>query len=513
MIERVMIEKRRGSFWIYNWKNPRYKDRMFCTSYPLYKSICNIFNPKWKIYQSNLDLYDKNNKILKLPVGYGLDKIKELLNQSNKTIEMKIVDKSDYYVKYKETKVELKDNYIPRDEIQKKAIQFLTSCMEKENDINQPSFQLFLSLLTGGGKTFCAIYSAVKLKLPTMIISYNLSDQWREKLLEYVDISNDDIYEIRGRDSVTELLQMNKTFPFYIASISTIRNIMNYYQDLNLLLEKLEIGLMIFDEAHLHYKAIMNILVNSDVRFTFFLSATPNRSNYTDNRVFLNLFNKIPSHGRYTENFNNHSKVRYVKYNTNPTLQDRKLCKTLRGFSAVNYYKYLYASDEKVLLMIGMIKYFADQILNIYPEYRILVFIPTLEFMDYVYKFLSKYDLKYTIGQYNSNVSSLEKKEKELEKNLILTTIAACSVGKDIPNLKAIFSLTPFSSPVITRQILGRLRKLENSDTFFYDFVDVGFADCIRQYKQRNTLLRELSSKIDEKIIDPEKMILYLKES
>lgn len=505
MIEKIKIEKRRGSFWIYNWKNPKYKNKSICTSYPLYKTICNTFNPRFRSYQSTLDLYDKKKSILKLPYGYGLENILKYLDNSYNEISYEIIDKSDEYINPFNININLKKKYKPRDEIQEKAIEFLISCKD-----NKDRHQLFLTLLTGGGKTFCAITASIHLKLPTIIISYNLSDQWKEKILEYTTANENDIFEIRGTESVTELLGNTKKYAFYIASISTLRNILNYYSNLNLLFEKCGIGLAIFDEAHMHYKAIMNILVNSDIKYTFFLSATPNRSNYTDNKVFENLFQNIPFHGKYTENMNNHTKIRFVKYNTYPSYRERSQCSTSRGFSSINYFKYIYASEEKTLLIIGMIKYFADQILSLHPDKKILVFIPTLDLMHEIYNFLKRYKLSYSVGEYNSNIVNQEKREKELEKNLILTTIAACSTGKDIPNLKAIFSLTPFSSQVITRQLLGRLRKLDGSDTFFYDFTDEGFAPCINQCNMRTNILKQISNTMNTKRIDPSEMILYL---
>lgn len=512
MIQKLTIIKKRNSFWIHGWTDPKGSDRFHCTSYNLYKTICDTYNIRWKKYQSTLELYDKSQKLLKLPLGYGIDKITKHLEESNHDIVYKIEDHSMECIDYDLIDCKLRDGFAPRNDIQRDAINFLLSCKDGEY-VEGKGYQLFLTLLTGGGKTFCAIYSAIKLRLPTIIISYNLSEQWKEKLLEYVELEEKDIYEIKGKDSILNLFEDEKTYPFYIASISTLRVLMEHYKNLNILLSKMRVGLTIFDEAHMHYKSISQILVNSDTRFTFFLSATPNRSNYTENKVFLNLFDKVPMHGIYTHNLNNHSKIRFIKYNTYPTQQERRFCETSRGFSAINYYKYLFSSEEKTLLIVGMIKYFADQILNLHPDKKILVFIPTLDFMHYVYKFLKKYRLNYTIGEYNSNVYSVDKREKELDKNLILTTIAACSTGKDIPNLKAIFSLTPFSSPVITRQILGRLRKLEDSDSYFYDFTDTGFAKCSSQCNIRTQLLKQLSSSMTTKTIESEDMILYLKEN
>lgn len=508
MIHKLKIEIRRNSFWIWGFEGPKGKDRTRCTSWTLWKSICNQYDFRWKIYRTTMDFYNYEKKLLKLPIGYGLDNIITHFNQSIHDITYEIEDKSGKYIDYNLTNVKLKEKYKPRNEIQENAIKFLTSCMD-ENQFHQ----LFLSLTTGSGKTFCAIYSIVKLRLPAIIITYNLSDQWKEKILEYTTVKESDIFELKGRESIIEILSSKKVYPFYIASVSTLRNLLKNYQDLNIIFNKLKVAITIFDEAHIQFKSNSCVSINSDTRFTYYLSATPSRSNYQEKRVFNNIFAKVPIHGISTHKLDNHYKIRFVKYNTYPTPFEIKSCITTKGFSAVQYFKYLYSTEERSLLIIGMIKYFADQLLNLHPKNKILVFMPTLDFMHYTAKILSRYRLNYTIGEYNSNIKNLQTRERELDKNLILTTIAACSTGKDIPNLKAIFSLTPFSSAVIARQILGRLRKLpDGGDAYFYDFTDVGFPQCIMQCNLRTNIFKERCQSMIKKEIVSKDMILYLKE-
>ena len=121
--------------------------------------------------------------------------------------------------------------------------------------------------------------------------------------------------------------------------------------------------------------------------------------------------------------------------------------------------------------------------------------------MNFITNFLQKCeDINYKVGQYNSNVIKLEDREKVLEEcNLIITTIAACSTGKDIPNLKAILSLTPFSSAIICRQILGRLRPLKDGgDVYFFDFTDTGFAGQTYQQRARSKVLDIRAASIEK---------------
>lgn len=514
MVKKIKIEKRRTSFWIYNFEMHKGRDYNSNTSFSLFKSISNVYDFRFKTYRSTLDLYDAKRKILKIPRGYGFDELlQKLINENNHEIVYEVIDNSKKYIPYEEINIKFKENYVPRNEIQKEAIKFLTSCIDNEYVLGK-GYQLYLSLDTGMGKTFCTIYALAKLKLPSLIISYNLSDQWKEKILEYTDTKESEIYMIKGIDSINKLFEKKKKYKFYIASTGTLSRFSKRYFNLNILINLMSVGVKVFDEAHSQYKANSHIDVNSDVRFTFYLTATPRRSNYLDNKVYQNLFRHIPIHGVYTHTLNNYYKVKSVKYDTFPTTADRKFCSTIRGFSSVNYYNYLFRSEEKTLLIIGMIKFFCDKILYKFPKSRILVFIPTLDFMNYASQFLIKnYNLPYTIGQYNSNVINQKIREKELEKNVIFTTLSAGSTGKDIPNLKAVLSLTPFSSPVICRQILGRLRQLDNSDSYFIDFTDTGFASGEIQRNLRMRILEERCLKVDTININNNNMILYLQKN
>lgn len=513
MNQHVKVVVKRNSFWIYNFYLPNKYDFNACTSYTLWKSICNVYDPVNRRYQCTLDLYDYDSNILKIPKGYGLQNLLDNLTNSSNYITYTLEYDNDFYTDYDLTKISMKDGYEPRNDIQKNAVSWLMS-----NYINheETSHSLYLSLLTGGGKTFVAIYTLIKLNLPAIIISFNLSEQWKEKILEYTNAKEKDIYMIRGSDSIEKLLSSKTKYAFYIVSVSTLRQYMNNNnKDLTNLFKKMSVAIKVFDEAHTQYKMNSSIDVNSNIRYTLYLSATPGRSDYLDNKVYNNLFSDIPVHGKYTHTLDKHYKIKYITYNTKPSQGIRRFCSTSKGFNAHNYYKFIKKVDYLSFSILGMIKYFADIILKPFPDHKVLCFIPSLEYMNFITLFLQNCkDIRYKVGQYNSNVKKLEDRENVLEEcNLIITTIAACSTGKDIPNLKAILSLTPFSSSIICRQLLGRLRPLKQGDVYFFDFTDIGFAGQTFQQKSRSKVLDVRAASIERKNIDLNEMILYLDKS
>ena len=511
MNQNVKIVVKRNSFWVYDFYLATRDNNWNCTSFPLWKSICNVFDPIKRKYHCTLDLYDVNRHILKIPKGFGLQNLLTNLTNSSNLITYTLEYENEDYTDYDLTKIRMKDGFEPRNDIQKNAVAWL---MDKYINHEDSHHSLYLSLLTGGGKTFVAIYTLIKLNLPAIIISFNLSEQWKEKILEYTNAKENDICMIRGSDSIEKLLKSNKTYPFYIVSVSTLRQYMNNHEnDLTELFKRMHIAIKVFDEAHTQYKMNSSIDVNSNVRYTLYLSATPGRSDYLDNKVYNNIFAEIPIHGTYTHTLDKHYKIKYITYDTRPSQGIRRFCSTSKGFSQHNYYKFISKSDYLSFSVLGMIKYFADKVLKPFPDHKVLCFIPSLKYMNFITNFLQKCeDINYKVGQYNSNVIKLEDREKVLEEcNLIITTIAACSTGKDIPNLKAILSLTPFSSAIICRQILGRLRPLKDGgDVYFFDFTDTGFAGQTYQQRARSKVLDIRAASIEKINMQLNEMILYL---
>ena len=95
-----------------------------------------------------------------------------------------------------------------------------------------------------------------------------------------------------------------------------------------------------------------------------------------------------------------------------------------------------------------------------------------------------------------STLTSSGKREKELDKKIILSTDKSMQKGVDCKNLQFVIACTPFSSQVIAEQMLGRLRRIPNKEVMYFDLTDTGFKSCVSQRKSRKSVLDKKAKSI-----------------
>ena len=307
------------------------------------ESSLSIWDVHEKRYSQKLYDYDPQRLILKVPRGVGQEHIRTKLDADGITID-EVIDEygrfsaprsisfnihSNYRIKGQE-----EETHSIRDEFQEKSVDFL---------VYEKDAQKMLSLDVGFGKTFCAIMAVNKLKMPAMIICRTLGKQWIEFMIGshkgYTDIHPDDVVEISGTPSILKLLQQKRKPDgiFYVASTDTLRSYMAQGGNLQELMEYLGIGIKIFDEAHLNYVANTIIDCNTNVQHTFYLTATPGRSDSQQNFLFKRIYRFVPIYGTETHTLKQYYNIRLVNYNTYPTADQVGSCSTRHGFNSKSY--------------------------------------------------------------------------------------------------------------------------------------------------------------------------------
>ena len=152
-------------------------------------------------YVNEIYKYDNENDRIYIPGSMSLYKLKSLgIKESD------IIDKRDCKVKQRKmTNVLLTAE--PRDELQKAAIYFL-----KGNSYSKGSTQNYLSLKTGEGKTYCAInYCVSTKKVPLIFVDQEtLMQQWKRAILQFTNLSEENICCISGQKAIDNLMSMTK---------------------------------------------------------------------------------------------------------------------------------------------------------------------------------------------------------------------------------------------------------------------------------------------------------------
>ena len=469
----LSIEIYRNAYYIKNYTPKR--------CYTLEKCL-SVFDYIGRKYTHRGFYYDEDNKILKIPshldINFILDKcasdeefITDIKDYRNKFVKSRHINKIICKAK-------------PKNDIQREAVDFIVA----NNAADKYKSHRLVCLSTGFGKTVCSIIGSLILKMPTVIISVNLSKQWIDRLLMFTNGElGKDIIHIKTWNDIDKLMEMK--YPpmgsFYIIGLDAANAALKKdVTKLNTFYEKFGIGIQILDEFHLHFIKVLNVLVNTSVERVLYLSATPTRSEKFQSILFKKLFTaNIPSFGEHTHHINKYN-ILSVTYKTYPKIQEISNIETKRGVNGVNYFKYLFKDINKYSMVVDIILHFTRKILQKYPDKKIIIYIQSLNGIKIIKNILTEVfknnESNYSIGDYSGNVEK-SVRHLELEKNIIFSTLAN-GTGLDVKDLIMLINFIPFSSQLILRQIRGRLRE---EVSWYVDVTDTGFEGMIRQQNIR----------------------------
>lgn len=439
--------------------------------------------------------YNEEDKEIIFPGGINKYRLEKQLSDHN------VVDNSRKFLINCRHNKPIKILYPPKSVIQEKAVKFLLG-----NSFSSKSSQKMLSLNTGEGKTYCAInYIASKKRIPLIFVDLDtLVQQWKNSILKFTDVKEDEIYVFSGIESVRKILKMDisevNKFKFFIGIYKTINTAINKNLFLELF-DKVRFTTKIFDEAHTNYEAIFNIDSITDCE-SIYLTATPERSDPIENKVFQNMFYDVKRFSSHSTNetVENYHNIVIVKLNSNPRIDEQEVCKNKYGFDINKFNKYIMESKYdyfyekviqnillKIILKNGKVK----------RKTAILVGLKSMiaKFSEDLLNDLNEMKLDYSIGILTEDTKK-ENKEEVLNSDIIITTDKSFGKGIDVKNLECLINLVPTSSNPKIKQILGRLRKIEGKEVYFFDVLDIGFESVQVQLINKRKAYREKSKKI-----------------
>lgn len=451
---------------------------------------------EYKRFRSYFSLYDKvthkytfsaftiiDNDIY-IPTSVTEDSIKSFFPKKAVTKNYKTTAKSE--------QIDFIMKHTPRDDLQQKAIDFLLK-MKSDSECRSR----FLSLATGSGKTYVTInvISSMKKRALIVVDTAELAAQWKREFLNHTNLIDNDIRILSGAESIQKEEKASDG-KIYIAIHRTLGNLLSEDTNaLNRLMNKLKIGVRVFDESHVDFGNICKINSLSNVMFTIFLTATPSRSNFNDNSLYGKIFKSIPYfNGKDISNEKYHTVVMY-KINSNPGIDAKFSVKTKYGFSSARWASYIHGDG---------FENFIDAFDKIMERFKILsgdkktaILLPTIELIKKVKEYIEEDNPTIEIGTFIGEVKK-EKRHNELSKQLILTNDKIFDKGIDVKDLEIVINFVPFGSVVKTEQIIGRLRYNEGKSAVLIDVTDIGFEECIKQSKIRKRFYKKKAKRIFE---------------
>jgi superfamily II DNA or RNA helicase len=436
--------------------------------------------------------YDEENKRLYIPGGCDLWFVRNCLNEK-------------YYTRIDPIKYHPINNiqikFKPRDDVQQEALRFM--CGVNEYEDNSYKTQLSLNLFTGKGKTYCSIATIAYYKIKAIIItgSNTLLDQWRSEIIYYTNIKNNEIISINGSEYCNMILNGSSkkanNGKIFLCSHGTLRSFGDRYgwDKVHQLFEYLGIGLKFFDEAHTNMTNMFMIDYFSDVYKTFYVTATPGRSSYREDRIFQISLKNVPYIDLFNEDSDAHTNYIAIKWNSKPTPQVISTCKNMYGLDRNKYMDYITRKKE----FYDMLTIIMDMVIKC--KGRVLFYIGTNDGILRVYHWMATNYPEF-VGDIGIFTSLLPKEQKmnEKKKKLLLSTTKSAGLGEHIEGLKMTIVLAePFKSEIIARQTLGRTR---DDNTIYIELVDLGFIYCRRFYNAKLKVFNKYAKDVSDTTID-----------
>lgn len=463
---------------------------------PKLEHFFSIYEPVTHSYRYSGIYYDIDNKKLYLPRGIDIWYLEQLL-RCNSYVERNKYNEFDRYD-------DIKVKYQPRDNDQVEALKFATGKGSYRETLAKS--QLSINLNTGKGKTYVAIGTISIFGIKSIVInkSTTILAQWKDNILKYTNITPKEICTIDGKGTICRLKMKDddeiKSIKIFLVSHATITSYCNTngWESLNDLFIHLKIGIKIYDEAHLNFDNMCMIDFFTNVYKTYYLTATPARSQTDENKIYQTAFKNVFSIDLFHKDTDPHTHYIAMRYMSRPEPQIVSRCKNKYGLDRNKYINYIVGNKRFKMMSAIVLNFIFKNILKNQDD-KLLIYIGTNQAISDFYEWI-KEEFPFTsnnIGIYTSMVSTEDKLYAKTKK-IILTTTKSAGEALDISGLKCTLLLAePFKSEVLARQTLGRTR---DKNTYYIEIVDRSFVQCNAFFLKKKNIFNTYA--LDTKLVD-----------
>ena len=361
--------------------------------------------------------------------------------------------------------------------------------------------QWFLNLPTSSGKTLTSLYFASLVRYKTLIICPNktIMSQWTNTLCNKFKMPNESQLVLKNSKVCDKIIDYSNKFDMvdiYLCTSNLINNFSNKrgWSRLKVLFEKMGIGLLIIDEAHLHMGLTIRISAATNVKYTLFLSADYGRGNYDEEKRFLSLFAKTPvitPTNEMLSDFKNTVAI-VVEFNSNPSpIEQQNAIYNRYGYSSNSYINY----EIKKGTIFRVIKFVIENINKTnYDNSQIAILCTNIDPIDEIAYHLKQYFPNKVVVRYHGNVEDEEKSQVD-KADIIVATYLMFSTGIDKPRIRYIIG-TNQSNKIEDNQTAGRAGRTQivsNTpiETYYIMLIDVAFSYCKKKLVSRINYLKE----------------------
>lgn len=392
--------------------------------------------------------------------------------------DIEIIKTEDY--KIDKLNLKLSNKFILR-EYQDTTVDMLTS--------DDAESQQLVDLKTGYGKGIISIAGLCKIDMKTgIIIKPNYIEKWIIELKEKTDIEDEDIFIIRGSESIYKLMTDEVDFKIAIISLRT----MSLYIDRYLrneeeihpihILRKIHAGVLLNDETHQEFYAVyLSNLFLAPKRFIG-LSATMVHRDANMVKIYNSMFpTRINNVVEYTEN------VDVVAISYSMLIPKKFKFKTPQGYNHVKFEQSLVQYPKLLNGYLDMITHYVQ---TVYCDVRknkqkLIIFASTIAFCTILTNHLKKVFKEYNVVRFTQDDSY----DELMASDIAVSTLLKAGTALDIKGLIAVVNTVPMASMQYNQQSAGRLREIDDTDTTYYYLYSINIPDHIRLHKERRSSL------------------------
>jgi len=370
----------------------------------------------------------------------------------------------------------IKEGWVPRQE-QVPAVEYLTE--------NQPCRSRLLELQTGKGKSLVAMLGISAFSKRTAIIIKSMYiEKWISDIEKTFDIPTTQIMVIKGSQDLQSVIMMAKQglldAKFIIFSNKTILNYLKLYEvERSFLLEMgygclpedffetIGCSMRLIDELHQDFHFNFKLDLYTNIERSVSLSAT-----MINNDPFLEKMYRLmhPTATRYVgEPLDKYVISRELRYSIK---RDRNYRTT--EFNSTIYSHH--AFERSILKNPDFRNSYCRLIVHTVeigfmesykPGQKCIVFCSSIDCCTEVTNFLKKTYPHLLIRRYVED----DLYENLIGSDIVVSTLLSAGTAHDIPNLKTVILTVAINSIQSNVQSLGRLRKLKDTNTYFYYLV------------------------------------------
>lgn len=402
--------------------------------------------------------FDKRNNRIKFPLAYLPTLLREIGAVGFGEERLNIVDKRA--MKFEKIDLTLNTKFTAR-KYQSRYIKAISG--------PKASYVHAVDLMPGYGKSLIGSHGCVKNGFRIgVLIKSNYLLKWKDDMMKYINLKDEEVYVIKGKDSIKKLVSMDKSdrkkIKVFIMSIRTISLYINDFVeddesvpiDPSDLLEFLQIGTVLNDESHQEFESVAKCVMYLAPYRLIGLSATMESDDDFKNYVYQLIYPLATRASNLVEY------VKYIHMHTymyrlnNPNLKH----KSHMGYSQVLYEKSIMRDKQLLNDFKEMIKFFTNRhyIKRREKDDKCLLFFGTIDMCTIMTNFLrSEYD-DLDVRRYVED----DPYENVLKANLCVSTNQSAGTAIDIPMLITVVQAVCIGSKQANIQALGRLREHED---------------------------------------------------